>query len=149
MLSASKWTPLLLSELSKQIIRSTLQILPANKQVSVNVPSSPVRVTSDQAHHLALMINELATNTIKHALSNQETIDITICIRLEDGTVLFEFRDNGPGYPEEVLRLNQRHHNIGFELIQNVVRRGLRGELAVYNDNGAVVMIQFQDRGNM
>ena len=67
MLSASNWKPLALSDLAGQIIRATLQSVPLSKYVSVNVFPSPVRVTSKQADSLALIINELATNTTKHA----------------------------------------------------------------------------------
>jgi len=100
-------------------------------------------VTPDQAHNLALVINELATNTIKHALQERDTAHITVRIALEDDdTVQFEFRDDGPGYPEDVLRLER--YSVGFELIQNMVRQGLQGELSLRTDHGAVAVIRFQ-----
>jgi len=144
LLSASGWAPLLLSELASQVIRSSLQMLPPDKRVSVDVPPSPVRVTADQAHNLALVINELATNTVKHALRERDTAHIAVRIALkdDDDTVLFELRDDGPGYPEDVLQLERR--NVGFDLMQNIVRDNLRGELSLHNDDGAVTIIQFK-----
>ncbi len=142
LLSASGWTPLLLSEVTAQVIRSSLQVLPRDRVVSVEVTPSPVRVTPDQAHDLALVINELATNTVKHTLQERDTGHITVRIVLEDDTVLFEFRDDGPGYPEEVLQLERQ--DVGLDLVQNVVRKGLRGELSLHNDHGAVAVIQFK-----
>jgi two-component sensor histidine kinase len=99
-------------------------------------------VTSDQAHNLALVVNELATNTVKYALQERDTGHITVRIALEDDTVLFEFRDDGPGYPEEVLQLERP--TVGLDLIQKIVYRGLRGELSLHNDHGAVAVIQFK-----
>ncbi len=142
LLSVSKWKPLLLSELARQIIHAVLRTLPRDKWVSVDVNPSPVRVTPKQAHDLALVINELATNTVKHVLRVQDTARITTHITLDDDTVLFEFRDDGPGYPEEVLRLEC--HNVGFDLIQTLVRNGLRGRLALHNDHGGVAVIRFE-----
>jgi PAS domain S-box-containing protein len=142
LLSTSGWTPLLLSELTTQVIRSSLQMLPRDKRVSVDVTPSPVRVTPDQAHDLALAINELATNTVKHALRERDIAHIAVRIALEDDTVRFEFRDDGPGYPEEVLQLERQ--NVGLDLIQNMVHKGLRGELSLHNDHGAVAVIQFK-----
>ncbi len=141
LLSASEWAPLRLNELAAQVIRSSLQMLPRDKHVSVDVTSSAVQVTADQAQNLALVINELATNTVKHALRERDTAHIAICIALEEDTVLFEFRDDGPGYPEEVLRLER--YSVGFDLIQNIVRKSLRGELSLHNDRGAVAVIRF------
>ncbi len=55
--------------------------------------------------------------------------------------VRFEFRDNGAGYPQDVLQLER--HNVGFDLIKNIVRKGLRGKLELYNDHGAVAVVRF------
>jgi PAS domain S-box-containing protein len=142
LLSASEWAPLSLSEVTAQVLRYSLQRLPRDKSISVDVSPSPVRVTPDQAHDLALVINELATNTVKHALQERDAVQITVRIGLEDDTVRFEFRDDGPGYSEEVLQLER--HNVGFYLMQRVVRATLRGELALHNDRGAVTTLRFQ-----
>ncbi len=144
MLSASQWTPLLLSELARQVIHSTLRALAYNNHsVSVKVLPSPVRITSDQAHHIALVINELTTNTLKHALAMRQTIQITVRIKRNDRTVQLEFRDDGPGYSEEFFKLDLAHHSMGFELIDNIVYKNLGGKVTPYNDNGAVTMIEF------
>jgi two-component sensor histidine kinase len=145
MLSASEWAPLLLTELAAQVIRSSLQTLPRDKHIVVEVSPSPVRVTADQAHHLALVINELATNTVKHALQGRDTARLTVRIEVENDatppTILFEFRDDGPGYSEEVLR--RKHHNVGFELVRNIVQKTLHGEFSLHNDRGAVASVRF------
>ena len=142
MLSASEWTPLLLSELAVQIIHSSLHVLPRDKRVSVDVTPSLAHVTSDQAHNLALVINELTTNTVKHGLQEKGVARIGVHIKLDGSTVTLEFRDNGPGYPEEVLQLERS--NVGFDLIQNIVRKSLHGKLSLHNDHGAVAVIQFE-----
>ncbi len=146
LLSASEWAPLPLSDLAGQVIKSATQIRPSDKQVLVDALPSPVRVTPDQAHNLALVINELATNTIEHALPGRNEARISVRIALEDDglashAILFEYRDDGPGYPEDVLRLER--HAVGFDLIKNLTRRNLRGELSLRNDEGAVAVIRF------
>ena len=141
LISAAEWKPLRLSDLAAQVICASLRALPRHKRVSVDVFPSPVRVTPDQAHNLALVINELATNTVRHGLRERDTAHIEVRIELDDDTMLFEFRDDGPGYPEEVLR--SERDSVGFDLIQNIVRKSLRGELSLYNDRGAVAAIRF------
>lgn len=145
LLSASEWKPLLLSDLTTQVIRSALKATPREKKVSVEPLSSPVRVTAEQANNLALVINELATNTVKYALRDRDTACITVRITHDGHTVQLEFRDDGPGYPEPVLRLE--HHSVGFDLIRNIVQRNLRGRLALHNDGGAVTTIWFNAQG--
>jgi PAS domain S-box-containing protein len=152
LLSASRWAPLRLSDLASRVIHVSLETLPRHKRVSVHVPVSPVRVTADQAHNLALVIGELTTNAAKHALKGRDTACISFQVELEDEDgddlehaspmIRCEFRDDGPGYPEEVLALERR--NVGFDLIHNIVRKGLRGTLTLHNDGGAVAVIRFE-----
>ncbi|MBN1582799.1 MAG: GAF domain-containing protein, partial [Anaerolineae bacterium] len=146
MLSAVEWAPLRLSELVAQVARGSLRALPPNKRLSINVSPSPVRVSAKQANSLALVINELVTNSVKYAMAERDTGCITIDIEQQDageqGTVLFEYRDDGPGYPEPVTAFKQ--HDVGLYLIEAIVRGDLRGELSLHNDCGAVTRIRFQ-----
>jgi two-component sensor histidine kinase len=142
MLSTSEWGPLSLRELATQVVNSSLQILPLDKRVDVVVTGDNVQVTPEQASSLALVLNELATNTTKYALLDRQAVRITIRIGDEGGNVLLLFRDNGPGYPEAVTRMEQR--NVGLYLIAAIIRNDLRGELTLYNDNGAITTIRFK-----
>ncbi len=142
LLSASEWSPLALSDLAEQVIRSAIQALPYDKRLAANVlPVDSVEVTPKQANSLAMVINELTTNVIKYALPERQTTWITVHIALENEAILFEFRDNGPGFPEDVLGLERQ--NVGLYLIQNIVRRDLRGKTTLHNDKGAVATIRF------
>jgi PAS domain S-box-containing protein len=141
LLSASEWAPLNLSDLAGQVIRSSLQILSPDQQVYIDVLPSLVLVTPAQAHNLALVVNELATNSFKYALQGRDVGRIAVRVAREDHTVRLEFRDDGPGYPEEVLGLER--NGVGFDLVQNIVRSNLGGELSLHNDGGAVAVIRF------
>ena len=148
LLSASEWKPLRLSDLTGQVIRATLQSLPLSKHIVVDVPLTLIRVTPKQASSLALVINELATNTIKHTLLDRDAGKIAVNMALETSatsrkpTILFEFRDDGPGYPKEVLELNSS--KVGLYLVQNIVGHDLDGEATFHNNYGAVTTIRFQ-----
>jgi two-component sensor histidine kinase len=142
MLSQSEWAPVPLSDLATRIMSSTLNTLPLDQQVRVDVTPSSVKVSPRQANNLALVINELVTNTVKHAVSGRETAHVAVRIaREDDDTVLLEYRDDGPGYPADVLRLERR--GVGLYLVQNLVRHVLSGSLALANDGGAVTTIRF------
>ncbi len=91
-----------------------------------------------------MVINELATNAMKHGQTGNQTPSISVRIEENDGQVLLEFQDNGPGYPEPIL--DEDHYNVGLNLITNLVRKDLRGEVALRNDHGAVTRIQFEHR---
>ncbi|HDQ71611.1 MAG TPA: GAF domain-containing protein, partial [Chloroflexi bacterium] len=142
LLSAAEWSNLPLNELAERIIDSALDMLPHGKRVSVDVCPSPVWVTPDQAHNLALVINEIATNTIKYGLRGRDRVHISVQIEEQDNLVTFEFRDDGPGFPEEVLRAGQS--SVGFDLIRSIVRENLSGDLSLRSCDGAITTIQFK-----
>jgi two-component sensor histidine kinase len=141
LLSASEWSPLPLSELVEQIIHATWQILPWDKGVSLEVEPSPFHVTPDQSHHLAMIFNELATNTIKYAWRERDAAVVNVSITPVNGRVQLVYRDDGPGYPDEVLQ--QKRWHVGLNLVQFIVRANLGGDLSIYNDEGAVTTIRF------
>jgi two-component sensor histidine kinase len=106
------------------------------------VSPSPVRVGPGQINSLALIVNELATNTFKYAAPAHDLIHITVQISSEADEVTFEFRDNGPGYPAEVL--NFEGHNVGLYLVQSLTQKGLMGQVHLRNDGGAVAAFRFK-----
>lgn len=142
LLSAAQWTPLPLEVLVTQIIDAAIRVLPLTKQLAVQVNACPVLITPKQANHLTLVINELVTNSIKYALDERPQAAVTVYITREDELACLEFRDDGPGYPEETLTLAQ--YNVGLYLVQTIVQNDLRGQLTLGNDGGAVAIIRFR-----
>jgi len=143
MLSNAEWSPIFLTDLCRQIINAALEILPPDKQIKVNVAESPVRIAAKQATHLALIINELTTNSIKYGMQQRRHGQITVSISLtDDEFIVLEFRDDGPGYPPEVISLEQ--YDIGIQITQALTRNDLKGTLMLGNNNGAVTTIRFK-----
>jgi two-component sensor histidine kinase len=105
----------------------------------IEVPPSPIEVSPRQAANLALVINELATNTHKYALQDREGAHIAVRIHSEDGGMVLEYRDDGPGYPEDVLRLERQ--GVGLYLLKQLVTGTLRGTLQLANADGAVARL--------
>jgi two-component sensor histidine kinase len=143
LLAEFEWNPLPLSELANRIIHSTLESLAASERVTVEVSPSSVRISPEQADNLGIAINELVTNTVRYAMSEGETAQINVHIARIGETIHFEFRDNGPGWPDDVSRFDR--HNVGIYLLQKIVRKDLEGKLELYNDEGAVVEIRFKN----
>jgi two-component sensor histidine kinase len=106
-------------------------------------------INSSQAHHLAMVINELTTNSIKHATANRDNIRINIIIEQDGAKTTVQFKDNGPGFPEEILKGDFSSSNIGFELIQGIVMKSLVGNVVFENDNGTVTTISFENEINI
>lgn len=148
MLSAGNWQPLEISKLGEQIIQSVLKGLPFDKEVNLKVDKTNIKISSNQAHHLTLVINELATNSIKYGLSDGKESIICMNIEENNGNILIIFRDNGPGYPDSIIQGDFSNASIGFELIRGIVTQSLDGNLVLRNDNGAITEILFASELN-
>lgn len=143
MLSDAQWVPVRLSDLAVHIVQSTLQALPRGEKVTLAISRSAVRVTPTQAHNLALILNELVTNAVRHGLGNRPSARLWIAIEVEDSVVRLEFSDDGPGFADDVLQW--RHINVGMELVRNLVQRTMGGEVRLQNRDGAVVTLAFRN----
>lgn len=144
LLSASEWRPLPLSDMAGQLINATLQSLLRGKFVKVEITPSPVKITAKDANNLALVINELTTNSIKYGLTQADSAHISVGISTHNDHVHIEYQDSGSGYPPDVLA-GQRQ-NVGLYLIQTLVRDGLHGQIVLTNGPGAKTVIKFPNK---
>jgi PAS domain S-box-containing protein len=142
MLSDSEWAPVMLTDLAEGIIRAVLVTAPLESRVSVHVEPSTVQISPRQANNLALLFNELATNTVKYAVAKKPDVTINCRVKFKDGLIVVEYRDDGPGYPLAVLEGEQR--GVGLSLIRQLVTETLRGHLLLGNDDGAVTTLHIR-----
>jgi PAS domain S-box-containing protein len=145
LLSSSEWKPLPLTRLCESIIQGTLKGLTAIRSIHLDISPSAIEVDSDQAHALAMVLNELSTNVIKYAMGERDALHITITIQQVGNEIELWFQDDGPGFPEALLQeeVSRRSSSIGMSLLQGLVARNLRGSLCLMNNNGALARITF------
>ncbi len=143
LLSDSNWQPINLSLLCREVIDKTFGAISSTKKIVVQTAPSEIEVNGNQAHHFALIVNELATNVTKYAISN-EPAKLDVSFHSENGSDLIVFKDNGPGFPEHILSGDFHENNLGIELIFGMVKKNLKGHVELANNNGACTKIFFQ-----
>jgi two-component sensor histidine kinase len=121
----------------------TVQGAPPGKTVDLRVSPSAVEVDADRAHHLTLILNELATNTLKHALRGRDAVRIDVALRCDGRKMVLTYRDDGPGYPSWVLERSGDAETVGTRLIRGLAERSLGGAIEFDDDEGAVTVISF------
>lgn len=140
LLSESHWAPMQLSDLVEQLIATELHALPTHKNIHPQIQPSDIEVSPRQASNLALVLNELITNTLKHTTGAEAQIAVSIEEDLP--FIQLEYRDDGPGYPPHVLTGD--YHSVGLRLVKQIVTETLRGKLTLRNDGGAVTTIRIR-----
>lgn len=144
MLADSGWRSLRISQLCEEVIKATMKSLHATKQILLKISPSDIQIGSDKAQYLALIVNELFTNSLRYALQDRDKVTVEIKIIEKDGNVIFRYSDDGPGYPEEMIKGDYSKIGTGFDLLSGTVRHSLSGKIELSNDNGAVTKIVFK-----
>lgn len=144
LLSGSGWRPIGISELCEEIVRVAIDNSKQTGSTRLLVQGSPILLSNRQAHNLTLVINELATNSIKHFHREDAALDIIIDFALQDRMVAIRYRDNGSGYPAEFIAGDFSHANVGMDLVRGIVEESLGGSLILTNDGGAVTVVKIK-----
>jgi two-component system, sensor histidine kinase PdtaS len=142
MLSATGWEPLPLAELASRIVSAAAAGLPADKRLDISVAPSTVLVGPDQAHNLAIVLNELATNTVKHGLAHRQHVRVEIEIEADEHTIRLRYHDDGPIQDEGIA--NRENHGVGLYLVHNIVQHALGGSVTMKQAEGLEVMLTFK-----
>ncbi len=143
MLSEQEWAPLNLGQLAETIIQMSLQNALDDVSFTLDIPPTAITVEPGQAHHLALILSELTTNTLKHAIADRDAVHIEVQITQEDNIITLIYRNDGPGFPEEVLNLES--HSAGLDIIKRSVRHSLQGQITLRNTpDGAETELHFK-----
>lgn len=106
----------------------------------LNFDLDNVIIPYHNALSVALVINELLTNSVKHSRTEAGKLSITVECHLRDTMIYLSVTDNGVGFPQDFE--TTPHSGIGYSIIRNIVE-SLSGEIRYSCDNGAKTEITF------
>jgi len=99
--------------------------------------AEPIVLPVKQGMSLALLINELLTNAVKHGGNRVE-----LQLALRENFVTLTISNDGAGFSSEFDPATSAH--FGLEFVENVIRLELKGEVTYANNSdGACVTITF------
>lgn len=138
MLAETGWRPLRLATLCRAVLESVVSgVKPTTR---VRVADSTIEVPSRVADRIAVVLSELALNSLRHC-QGLDCVDLEVSLQWIDEQIVLEYRDSGPGYPRSVL--DERGSTGGLGLVSEVTRHGLDGRLTLSNDSGARATLTF------
>ena len=112
---------------------STYCVEPA--RIRLNLTVEPVLLTMHQAIPCGLILNELISNSLKHAFSGGREGAISITLKkLDDHRVELAVADDGIGFPADFRWENSS--SLGLQVVRTLIKQ-LRGDLTVSGDAGA------------
>ncbi len=119
-------------------------------KIKTTIQTDDISLNIETAMPCSLVLNELLTNSIKHAFPDNRNGMITVRFKSEIGNQInMEVSDNGIGLPEQ-FSVNKTK-SLGLKLVKNLTKQ-LNGKLNINSEGGTAVKIIFkeliyQDRG--
>lgn len=132
-----------LSVYLQDMVRTLVETMVYGDRVSVAVDCvEGIRVSLDAIVPLGLAVNEIVTNSIKHAFPDYGRG--RICIKVhqeEDGMVVMEVGDDGIGLPAGIDVA--KSPSLGLQITVNLIEKQLQGSLEVDRTNGTMYIVRF------
>jgi two-component system, sensor histidine kinase PdtaS len=121
------------TKLTKNLFNS-YNIQPEKVQLRTNI--TVLQLDVDTVVPIGLIINELVTNALKYAFSNEKSGTIEVNLFEENNQMVLQVKDDGIGLPDDfdIEKLN----SMGFQLVKNFATK-LSAKLNIENQNGAFV----------
>lgn len=112
----------------------------SGEQIKLTAELDPVLFSVEKLTYLGLIINELITNSVKHAFPQKSiSKEIHILLKEKGNSLELKYRDNGTGFSIEMIDDTDK---MGLNLIRSLAKE-LKGTTEFKNENGAVFILIF------
>jgi two-component sensor histidine kinase len=103
-----------------------------------------MEISHDHALPMGLILNELLSNSVKHAFLDGKAGKILISLRGLGEKMELRYRDDGPGLPTGMDL--SRGSSLGLKLVYNLAARQLLGTVELVPGPGAGIVVRFPVR---
>lgn len=129
----------ILSKIKDNAIRNGIH---CNKSINIELTGDSFDVNSDKATSIAMVLNELLENSIKHAFTDVEQGNIKIIIKRGIMYSSISLSDDGKGFKLE----NGEKDSLGLNIVNSLVKDKLNGDITIdSNENGTKTMFYFEN----
>ncbi|MBF0546835.1 MAG: PAS domain S-box protein [Candidatus Riflebacteria bacterium] len=128
-----------IKEMVESLVRTTVE---THQQIELEIQFDTILIEIETAIPCGLIINEVVSNSLKHAFPNERKGKIAILVQKGDQeTITLNISDNGVGYPNGIDP--EKKGTLGLELINNLLTGQLHGEMSVCWENGTKYQFSF------
>ncbi|WP_406670647.1 PAS domain S-box protein [Methanolobus sp. ZRKC4] len=113
-----------------------------NKNIKLSSNIENVYLNVDTAVPLGMIINELVSNSLKHAFLNGEQGTINVGLRVRDDRFVLKIKDNGIGFPSDMDFRNTE--SLGLQLVITLVDQ-IDGTIKLNTEKGTEFTIDFKE----
>lgn len=122
---------------------ASAHLSPPDKHINFQVEACPVVIPSRAVTVLALVINEMISNAIKHGLAHECRGSVIVRGCEQDGMVVVQVLDTGPGPQAEITPSSSEEggEGLGLSLIKNLIS-DLGGSFSLHREAVSSTKVQ-------
>jgi two-component sensor histidine kinase len=125
-----------------QNLSSSIRALASTfRNISCNIYAENVFLSITHANPIAIILNEILSNCLKHAFVENQSGTVDISMQQDENQNTLVVSDNGKGIPADIEIVSA--HTLGLKLVRNLVSLQLKGTLAIQGNPGTTVTITF------
>jgi PAS domain S-box-containing protein len=118
--------------------------VPDPNRIKLNLNLENIMVDINTAVPLGLIVNELVTNSMKHAFGGGESGEIKVQFYSEDENLVLKVSDNGIGFPGDLDF--KKTSSLGLQLVNSLTNQ-IDGEIELNRTKGTEFKITFKEFG--
>lgn len=123
------------------LIDEIVGIFPQKHALKIETCIDEVILSSKILSPLGMIINELISNTMKHAFNGRNEGFIAVTASKKEGRMSIIVMDDGSGIPESVTFDNSP--GLGLQLVEMLVKQ-INGSITIERERGAKFIIEFE-----
>ncbi len=136
--TSKSFTRLNFKEYSNDLVNALRESVGASK-ANITLDCETIELELSHAIPCGLILNELITNSFKHAMTPKGNLSVSIWIKQVDNEVLLSYKDNGPGLPEQE---SMDSDTLGLVLIRSLSEQ-LDAKFEFGNEKGFTFDLKF------
>ena len=109
--------------------------------ITLDISGLPIMIPSKEATSLALVVNELIQNALRHGIPAESKGKVSVAISQTNGSVSVVVHNDGPGISSD-FDIDSRS-NLGLTIVQTLVQNELKGNFTLVNAEGTVATVTF------
>ncbi len=126
-----------LKDYLNSLLREIGSVYDERTSIELDVQIDDIILNATTLSHIGIIINELFTNSIKHAFPGRERGLIAIHTRVQDQKLSIEYRDDGIGIPQEAME-GTEGKGLGMQLVQ-ILAAQMNSSLAILREGGTTI----------
>ena len=128
----------------RELAGELVSIYGRGMRIATRVDTTPISVGIDEAIPVGLILNELISNSLKHAFPVDGTGVIRVSMEEKGREITLTVSDTGIGFPENLDFMNTS--SLGMQLVVTLVEQ-LEGAIELVRGKGAEFKISFEKAG--